>query len=269
MKFIRAKYPFDPSIQHHLLVALGLSIWIFAFLYLTEPLDVNEFGDREKLIYLPVYGLIGGLCYSAFIPFQLFLLIKSKRRWTIGNELLFLSTFILISATLARLYYLYVVVAGEPNPYSLGYYITDILLPTIAIVFPIVIIGRFGIGKYKEKKVEQAKIEIKGEGTYDGLKLLLNDLICIQSSDNYIEVFYYSGTELKKSLIRNKLSVIADEFPELLRVHRSHIINPHHFQQWKTEKGKLFVELSSSIFTPVSNTYKNEVKAVLNSATNS
>lgn len=269
MNFLKIKYPFDPSVKHHLLIALGLSVWIFAFLYFTKPLDVSEFGDREKLIYLPMYGLIGGICYSLFIPFQLWLYKRTKESWSVSLEILFLFTFIIISAIFARLYYLFVVVAGEPNPYSLGYYISDILLPTIGIVVPILIIGRFAFGKYKEKKVEQSKIEIKGEGTYDGLKLLFNDLICIQSSDNYIEVHYFSGKELKKSLIRNKLSVVADKFPELLRVHRSYVINPYHFQQWKTEKGKLFAELSSSIFTPVSNTYKNEVKAVLNSTTNS
>jgi hypothetical protein len=269
MSIIKSKYPFDHSIRHHLFIALGLSVWIFAFLYFTEPLDVSEFGDQEKLIYLPMYGLIGGFVYTLFIPFQGWLYKRSKEQWSIGLELLFLLTFILISATFARLYYLYIVVAGEPNPYSLGYYITNILLPTIAIVLPIVIVGRFAFGKYKEKRLEQAKIEIKGEGTYDGLKLLLSDLICIQSSDNYIEVYYYSGKELKKSLIRNQLSVIADEFPELLRVHRSYVINPYHFQQWKTEKGKLQAELSSSIFAPVSNTYKNDAKAVLNSTTNS
>jgi len=263
MNFLKLKYPFDSSIKHHLIIALGLAVWIFAFLYFTEPLDVSEFGDREKLIYLPMYGLIGGICYSLFIPFQIWLYKSAKELWSLSLELIFLATFIVISATSARLYYLFIVVAGEPNPYSLGYYITSILLPTIAIVLPIVIVGRFAFGKYKEKKVAQSKIEIKGEGTYDGLKLLLNDLICIQSSDNYIEVYYHSGKELKKSLIRNKLSVIADEFPELLRVHRSYVINPYHFQQWKTEKGKLFVELSSSIFAPVSNTYKNDAKAVL------
>ena len=115
--------------------------------------------------------------------------------------------------------------------------------------------------------MEAQKIEIKGEGSYEGLRLILNDVICIQSSDNYIEVFYLSGNQLKKSLIRNKLSIIADEFPELLRTHRSFIINPFHFSQWKTEKGKLFVLLFHHIEVPVSKTYQNEVKTILNSTT--
>lgn len=267
VKILKIKYPFDPSIKHHLIIALCLAIWIFAFLYFTEPLDVNQFGEREKLLYLPIYGLICGICYSFFIPFQSFLFKKNKEFWSVTTEVLFLLTFTIISATLSRLYYLYIIMEGEKYPYTLDYYITDILFPAFTIILPILIFGRFAFGKYKEKKLEQSKIEIKGEGTYEGLRLFIEDVICIQSSDNYIEVLYYSGKEVKKSLIRNKLSTIADEFPELIRTHRSYIINPYHFQQWKTERGKLNIELSSSIFIPISNTYKSSVKTVINSTT--
>lgn len=269
MKLFKNSYPFDPSFKHHALVALGLAIWIFGFLYLTEPLDVNEFGDKEKLIYLPGYGLIGGIMYLVFLPFQYYLYNRSQQQWTLLQEISFILFFVVITIFIVRVFYLYVVMVGEQNPYSFSYQLTSITLPAIATILPIVLIGRYGLGKYKEKRLAQSKIEIKGEGTYDGIRLLLNDLICVQSSDNYIEVLYFSGSELKKSLIRNKLSVIAEEFPDLLRIHRSYIINPYHFQQWKTEKGKLFVELSSSIFVPVSNTYKNDTKSVLNSTTNS
>lgn len=121
--------------------------------------------------------------------------------------------------------------------------------------------------KYKNKKTEAKKIEIKGEGNYEGLRLYFKDIICIQSSDNYIEVFYLNGKQVKKTLIKNKLSNIADDFPELLRTHRSYLINPYHFLQWKTEKGKLFVIVFHHIIIPVSRTYQNEVKSILNSTT--
>ena len=269
MKLRNFKYPFDPSLKHHLLIALGLFVWIFGFLYLTEPLDVKEFGDNEKLIYLPGYGIVGGLMYLLLLPFQYFLYKKNQQRWFILQEIIFVLSLILVSIVIVRFFYLYVVMVGEQNPYSFFYQLKAITLPAIAIILPIVIVGRFSFGKYKEKKLEQSKIEIKGQGTYDGLRLFLQDLICIQSSDNYVEIFYYSGKDIKKSLIRNKLSTLADEIPELLRVHRSYIINPYHFQQWKTENGKLLAELSSSIFVPISNTYRKEVKSILNSTTNS
>ena len=261
------KYPFDPSIKHHIIIAIGLAIWIFVFLYFTEPLDVNQLYDDEKLIFLAGYGIIGGCCYLLFLPLQYIMLHKNDKSWTVLSELLFIGLFCVFAISISRLYYLYIIMANEVNPYGLWYMLKSIFLPAIATILPIIIFGRFAFGKYKTKQIEAKKIEIKGEGNYEGLRLFLNDIISIQSSDNYVEVFYVVGKDLKKTLIRNKLSVISDEFPSLLRTHRSYLINPYHFLQWETEKSKLFVLLFHHIKVPVSRTYQKEVKAALNSTT--
>ncbi|WP_458626641.1 LytTR family DNA-binding domain-containing protein [Winogradskyella sp. PC D3.3] len=261
-------YPFDPLIKHHIIISLLLASWVFVFLYFTEPLDVNELSNNEKLVYLPSYGLVVGFCYLLFLPFQTYLYHRLKKQWLIFSELSFILTFCIVTITISRCYYLFVVVANEPNPYTLAYMLTAIYLPAIITILPIILIGRFSFGKYYEKQLEDQKIEIKGEGNYEGLRLQLNDVISIQSSDNYIEVFYLTGNTLKKTLIRNKLSIIADDFPELLRTHRSYLINPFHFQQWKTENGKRFVILNHQIKVPISKTYQKATKLAINSATN-
>jgi len=261
------KYPFDHSLKHHLLVGLALAIWIFMFLYFTEPLDVNQLPDSQKLLYLPVYGLIGAVCYSIMLPFQNYLYKRSQEQWSLKNEVLFNLVFVLFSFILARSYYSFVIVYGEPNPYSLWYYTTSIFIPAILTILPIVLLGRWALGKYKNKRLEDAKIEIQGEGNYESLRLLYNDLICVQSSDNYVEVSFLDNNILKKQLIRNKLSVIETSFPELLRTHRSFLLNPYHFQSWKTENGKLGVIASNDIFIPISKTYATGVKTAINSTT--
>ena len=260
-------YPFDPLLKHHILIGLLLAVWVFVFLFFTEPLDVSELPDKDKLIFLPGYGLVVGICYLLFLPFQYFLYKRQKRLWFIISEIIFIAVFAIVTICIARNYYLYVVVANEPNPYSLGYMLKSIFMPALATILPILLIGRFAFGKYYEKRLEDQKIEIKGEGNYEGLRLQLNELISIKSSDNYIEVYYLSGQSLKKTLIRNKLSVIDEEFPDLLRSHRSYLINPFHFQQWETRNSKLFMVLSNSIEIPVSKTYQDAVKARINSTT--
>ncbi|TXE20275.1 LytTR family transcriptional regulator [Psychroserpens burtonensis] len=254
------KYPFDPSIKHHILIALGLALWVFLFLYFTEPIDVDQFNTSEKLMYLPIYGLIVAVSYLCFIPFQNWLYKKSQYQWKLSHEIVFLIIFLLVSMAVARLFYLFVIVPNEPYPYTLWYHTKSIFLPALTVILPILIIGRFAFGKYKNKKLEEQKIEIQGEGHYESLRLLLNDLICIQSSDNYVEVFYIDGTMLKKSLIRNTLSKVSNSFPELLRTHRSFVINPFHFKSWKTEKGKHFLLLAQDIEVPISKTYLDNVK---------
>ncbi|MBX2826849.1 MAG: LytTR family transcriptional regulator [Flavobacteriaceae bacterium] len=264
---MRKSFPFDPSLKHHLFIALGLALWIFAFLYFTEPLDVNEFGDVEKLIYLPFYGLGGALAYLSIMPMQRWIWNKNNQQWFLKSEVLFLLAFILWALIVTRSVYLYVVMVNEPNPYTLDYYLLHIFLPSISILLPIVVIGRWGFGKYREKKMEDQKIEIKGEGTYEGLRLLLNDLVSIKADDNYVEVTYLNNGELKKQLIRNRLSKVAESFPDLLQTHRSHLVNPYHFKQWKNTSGKLSMVLHSEIEVPVSRSFTTPVKQAIQLAT--
>lgn len=264
---MKIKYPFDSSTKNHLLIALCLAIWIFIFLYFTEPLDVNELRDHEKFKFLFGYALLGAFLYTLILPFQYLIYIKSKKVWSILNEVLINLIFITISIIALRWFYIDIIMDWHPNAYSFTYHLKAIILPALFTILPIILISRYGLGKYKLKKIEDQKIEIKGEGNYESLRLLLNDLICVQSSDNYIEIFYLSNNTLKKSLIRNKLSVIAASFPELLRTHRSFIINPYHFEQWKTLKGKHSLLLSNAIEIPISKTYLDNTKTILKLAT--
>ena len=257
---MKNKYPFDPLLKHHLLIALGLAIWIFLFLALTEPLDTNEFEGTEKLLYLPLYGLAGAIAYLLVLPLQGFLYRKNKKEWIVLNELLFGISMFVLGLVFSRAIYLYVIVPGAENPYTLGYFINSIYIPAIITILPIILAGRWAFGRYFEKQIEDQKIEIEGEGTYEGLRIQFNDLIAIKADDNYIEVSFLNQGVLKKQLIRNKLSKIESTIPELMRTHRSYLINPIHFQQFKMEQGKLSVILSAEMLIPVSKTHTSKVK---------
>lgn len=87
----KKSFPFDPLLRNHLLIGLGIALWIFVFLYFTEPLDVNEFNATEKLIYLPLYGLVGALAYLFVLPFQGWLYKKNEENWDVQNEIFFIS----------------------------------------------------------------------------------------------------------------------------------------------------------------------------------
>lgn len=267
ISILNQTFPFDPSTKHHFIIAFGMAIWVFIFLFFTEPLDVNELSGTNKLAILIGYGLLGALLYIIALPFQYWLFKKSKSQWTALNEIMLLTGFVLISIIGLRFFYLQFIIDWHPYRYDFYYHLKSIMLPAMLTILPIVIIGRFAFGKYKDKKLEEQKIEIQGEGNYESLRLQRNDLISIQSSDNYIEVYYQDGNSLKKTLIRNKLSVIDESFPELLRTHRSYIINPFHFQSWNTEKGKHVLSLSHAIEVPISKSYLETVKSELNFTT--
>lgn len=244
-----------------------MAVWVFVFLYFTEPLDVSEFSSGEKLLYMPLYGIFASFCYLITLPFQSWLYKRSDQKWSIRNEILQFLFLVVLGFLITRSIYFYIVIDQHPNAYTISYFATAIYLPGILTIFPIVAIGRWSFGKYKDKKLEDQKIEIQGTGSYESIKLLLHDLICIQSSDNYVEITYKEDGELKKQLIRNKLADVEVSRPELIRIHRSFLINPYHFKQWKTGNRKVNVVLSYDIEVPVSKTYQSTVEQAVNSTT--
>ncbi|PHQ28674.1 LytTR family DNA-binding domain-containing protein [Leeuwenhoekiella nanhaiensis] len=261
-------YPFDPVLKRHLFIASGLFLWVFLFLFFTEPLDVSELGFEEKLMYLPVYALVAALGYIMLLPLQSWVYAGNDKNWKIGSELLMLLAFSLVGLLSVRLVYLFVVVPYEPNPYTLIYFITHIYLPALLVVLPIVAVGRYGLGRYLEKKQEEQKITIAGSGNYEGFRLEWKQLIMVTSADNYVEVVYTENNQPKKHLIRNTLSAVASDLPQLLKVHRSFLINPDHYKYVNSENGKWELVMIHDLKCTVSKTHLPEVKAALNFATN-
>ncbi|MHA7129841.1 LytTR family DNA-binding domain-containing protein [Algoriphagus namhaensis] len=263
---MRKKYPFDPSIQHHLLIALGLSIWIFVFLYFTEPLDVGQLTPQEKLQFLPFYGLFGALGYLLCLPVQLWL-FRREGKWMIWSELVFFGALVLLGLGASWMVYYYLVMKANPYSYTLDYFFVAIYLPAGLTLFPILAMGCWSFGKYKEKRLETNKVEIQGIGTHEGIRLPLESLIMVRSSDNYVEIYFLEGLRLKTQLIRNTLATVAVQVPDLCRTHRSFLINPIHFKQWKSGNRKLLVQLSEGLEAPVSKTYQPQVKLAVDFTT--
>jgi len=261
---LNKKYPFDPNLKHHLIIALGFAVWIFIFLFFTEPLDISVFNNAEKLTYLPLYSFAGALVYLFILPIQQWLFHKNDTKWFYRNELFILGLIIFIGLVVIRILFVYVVNEGF---YSLINFIKIFYIPAILTLFPIIILSRWSFGRYYEKKIEDKKIEIKGNGNYENLKILMKDLVCIQSSDNYVEITYLEFEALKKALIRTKISTVKTTFPELLQTHRSFLINPSHFKQWNNN-GKFEILLIKDIKIPISKTFIKNVKEILNLTTN-
>jgi hypothetical protein len=256
---MKKKYPFDPLLKHHIGIALGFSIWIFIFLFFTEPLDIQVFSFKEKLTFLPLYALAGAIVYVLILPLQQFIYKKNNKQWLVINELVFFTVLLVLGLVIFRILFLFIV-----NNYTLWEFLKVFFLPAVLTLLPIIVLSRWAFGRYFEKKIEETKIEIKGSGNYENLRLFFNDIVYIQSADNYIEVSYLENSILKKSLIRSKISSIKETFPKLLQTHRSYVINPFHFKQWQNKNNKTELLLINDISIPVSKTYLDKVKIKLN-----
>ncbi|MCS3867347.1 DNA-binding LytR/AlgR family response regulator [Chryseobacterium ginsenosidimutans] len=131
-----------------------------------------------------------------------------------------------------------------------------IILKSALISTPIIVLAR--IYSVTLIPAKDNNIIMRGENKLDILKIRKDDLICVSNSQNYVEIFFIDGGELKTKLIRSTLKKIQNDFDFLVQVHRSHLINPSHFKAWKNQDTISLTQIE----LPVSKNYREHLLAL-------
>ena len=247
----------NTSYLQQFIVALIIGLWLSFFLILIAPFDASDLSLRIRITLLPMYGLVASLTYLSLIPLQN-LIQKQIKKWDILSETAFIFIFTLICLVGSYLYYKSSIVNGL---YNLPEFVFGQYYPIFLIMLPIIILSRWFLFKKTNHSIPRAVI-LKGDNKFDILKIELSNLICINSASNYIEVNYLEDRELKKKLLRTTLTHIHCIAPSLLKVHRSYLINPAHFKEWKDSKTLSLTKME----VPVSKKYKNDVLSLSHSS---
>ena len=119
----------------------------------------------------------------------------------------------------------------------------------------------------KEKIDPNTLIEFKENTDKIKLSLRLGDLFYVESSDNYVIIFYANGSKIEKRVLRNTIKQLEQELKpfEIIRCHRSYMVNPINIsRKEKTSKGLiLFFRKFEEIIVPVSQSYTSELEKLL------
>ncbi|MFY0592919.1 LytTR family DNA-binding domain-containing protein [Roseivirga sp.] len=240
----------NSSFKHHLIVGTIVGVWLVIFLVLIAPFDIAELPIAIRAEILPPYGLISFFSYLIVIPLQNWL-FRRLGYWNIFHETCLILLFNLLAWIGSYGYYQSGIINGE---YSFFNFTLEIYSPIFFILLPIIIFSRWYLNKNVSNPAID-KVVLTGENKLDVLQIKEQDLICISSADNYVEVTYQTKNGVNRKLLRTTLKNIHAQKPELVKVHRSHVINPLHFKEWKNASTITL----TAIELPVSKTYKQNI----------
>ena len=115
-----------------------------------------------------------------------------------------------------------------------------------------------------ETVLQKAYIQILDEKGEMRLSVRRENLVLIESADNYVCVYYINGDKAKKVLVRNTLSRVAEDLngTRIVRCHRSYMVNLDHAKILHRDKEGVFIELGIEGIpdVPISKTYANNVR---------
>lgn len=100
-------------------------------------------------------------------------------------------------------------------------------------------------------------VSISSENLKVHFQVRSSDLLFIKSADNYIEVFFRSGQQIEKQLVRKSLKDVEEELQPvdlLVRCHRSYLVNPGNIDQVRKTGSKIELRIYGMAI-PVSKKY--------------
>ncbi len=162
-----------------------------------------------------------------------------EEQWTVGRELIWSFWNIVTVVVLVNVYYRLLPTCGTQLDTSFTSALTyGILIGTLPS-FICIQYNQLQASKKKLRKLEELNMLLSQRqgiidnevvvltGDNESLKLGLNDLLFIEAQDNYANVLWHNGQELKQRLIRGTLKSMEEQldFHFIKRCHRSYLVN--------------------------------------------
>lgn len=244
-------YPAEESALRKLTKAVGVSVFVGLFLLLFQPFGLYDWITLAKPIKILGFGGVTLVVMLAnyFVLPTLFSRYFSDERWTVGREIIRVVAYIMVIAVGNRFYLGWLV----HKSFLTGGWLWAIGITFLLAVFPVSGVVLFNyisqLKKYSrlaeelplhtpappaEKDVVHPSaipnnpvLTLVADNEKDTLILPANELLFIESSDNYCTVVYPKNGQLVKPLLRSSLSRLEKQIdqPHIVRCHRSFVVN--------------------------------------------
>jgi len=238
----RVNLLFD-EVKQELVLVFAIAIGIFLFILFFNPFGLNDPNQNNQLV------IVAGLAGILFFMMALFIVILpaiSPKLFLVSepgekpNYMISLINWILCSVA----YAFYIRYVG-----AIKLSIFLVFKAAVVCLAPLVVLWTFQANRFLRQQVDALNLKvarlqsalndqarhklpastiIESENRSEKIELLLNEIIFVQSADNYIELFYREEDQLKKKLIRNTLKNIEDQlnqYPNFIRCHRTTVVN--------------------------------------------
>ncbi len=243
LKILRQPYPFgEKTLARIFLQCVGEGAFIAFFLILFQPFGILEWHNPNKNWYLAGYGIITALCgiVLRFGIFKTFSKYHNEASWNVGKEIMSIMILILMIAAGNVVYSNIVFDLSNGISSFLGMLVAVIIIGIFPATFGVMLNYIIQLKKFNHPIVVQhqqvsdnqtlmvsKKIKLIAENEKDTLELNSENLLYIESADNYSTVFFEKDGKLQKELLRSSLTRLESQInsKNVVRCHRSYIVN--------------------------------------------
>ena len=268
--FLNQRFELLDSKKNRLFLVLFMLVYIVLFLNIFVPFDIDEWAPTtmsSKVVTLTSFGVIGALS----IAFSQFVLRKwlKMNHFTVKQFLIWLLfELVFLTVLLSFLYNDIVDIPSFFHEFLFNFKYT-FLVAIIPYSIVLLILSLFQSKselmeiKKTSKKENLTNVLVKFPDDKGNVKFIvpLDDLLYLESTDNYVYIYYLSNKKITKELLRNSLKNLEMNFKEepIKRCHRSYMVNLKNLNLVKKTGQKIALKLNYvNDLIPVSKSYHQD-----------
>lgn len=266
--FFNKEYGLLSNLKRRLFLIIGVAFLGTLILILFRPFGLArfEYSDRVQLLLKYVF--------SSLIVWFLYLELVNKfliKKYTILNSLIIVFFMIVISGLTTVLSWASHFSYWELNSSIIVNFQLMVIFSVFIPLFVIIIIhSNYTLyKKLKGIKTEvqtqpKVKLTFFSKEQNKAFEFNRDDILYIQSQDNYIKITFLVEDILNNKLIRSTLSQVEEDIKivesNIFRCHNSYIVNMDYVDKIKGNSAKCFIRLkNTSNEIPVSRKYYNQI----------
>ena len=244
-KLLLQPYPLWDNKPRKFFILLGISLFVFSFLYVFKPFGLQNIKDPSDPLVFAGYGIVS-FVVMILLQFLLPSLLPSvfnEDYWKVYKEILFTLIVISIIAIANMLYTSWLGFIHVSRETFLYFETTTLIVAIFPVTLSVFIKQNYLLrknlkqsSKLSEKLYRKSRmaewggtiVQLNSENPKDNISAESKDIYYVAAADNYIEVYYLVNNNMKKAMLRSTLKNAHGKlkrFSNFYRCHRTYIVN--------------------------------------------
>ncbi|HRI41304.1 MAG TPA: LytTR family DNA-binding domain-containing protein [Bacteroidia bacterium] len=241
-RLLNQPYPREENPLKRLRFVSISAVIVFLFLWVFRPFGIDRVEVESLDLFIAGYGLVTFLVAGLLVVVVPILIPAwfQESGWTIGKNILFY-TILITGIGLGNTFYTAKVLGKHVGPEGFLFFQISTLSvgAVVASMFTLLRYTRnLRFHEAEAKSLDQElheqavpatgeTIVLTAENGKESLSLKLDDLLFIESADNYSSVCYREGKLLRRQLLRGSLRMLEQQLSgsSIVRCHRSYLVN--------------------------------------------
>ncbi len=258
--------------QHIVQLILWTAFFALVFINIYKPFSSSSWYDISEFKFFVFSSLIILTGVLVVVLSRIIMFHWGKQHTiSVGSY----SIWILLEIFFMSLFYTIYTLVLNPERDYMDAFETSTINTSLVLLLPYSVLHFYFSYKDKERRLlllEEHQEEVVARQSvftfYDEkqelrLSVKRSELLYLESADNYVCIWYLSKGQLTKFLLRNSLKAMEENFADtnVLRCHRSYMVNFDQVKVIRREKEGIFLELGIERVPdiPISKTYSEKV----------